>query len=451
LKKLIDNKINGLGERSKNIIRHIGWSILFKLGSIVANFIMVPLAIVYLGIEDYGIWLTLSSALTWFMLFDIGLGNGLRNKFAKAKTLGNHDEAQAFVSTAYYTISAIGVALVLSFWSLNHLVNWGVVFNATPVKAAQLSTLLPIIFGFFGMQLVAKLIVSIYQADQHHSIQNKVQFYGQALSLVGIWLLLKLGENSLLSFGVFYSALPLLVLVALNIIAFNGRYTRYRPKLKLCQKKHLREIAGLGLKFFIVQFAAVVLFSTDNFIITHLFGPEEVVPYNLAFKYFSIVIMAYSILVAPYWSSFTEAYAKNDIDWIRGSVSRIQRIWLIVPLSLFVMVLMANQFYALWVGNEVKVPQLMNLSMAIYVLIITFGTIYVQFINGVGKIGLQFIVSIVVMLLNIPLSIILADHMRLGTPGVIMATSLCLSVPMVLWLIQFNKLIDGTAKGIWNK
>ena len=61
----------------------------------------------------------------------------------------------------------------------------------------------------------------------------------------------------------------------------------------------------------------MVLFSTDNFIISKLFGPEEVVPYNIAFKYFSIITMVYSILLTPYWSSFTEAYTKNDFVWIK--------------------------------------------------------------------------------------------------------------------------------------
>ena len=76
----------------------------YQLGSVLANFMLVSLAISYIGTESYGVWLTISLVIAWFALFDIGLGNGLRNKFAEANALGNDQSAQAFVSTAYFTI-----------------------------------------------------------------------------------------------------------------------------------------------------------------------------------------------------------------------------------------------------------------------------------------------------------------------------------------------------------
>ena len=438
-------------ERSINILRHIGWSMLFKSGSIVSNFMMVPLALSYLGTEDYGIWLTLSSVLTLFMLLDIGLGNGLRNNFSKAIALGKHEEAQAYISTAYISITAISTGLVVSLWFFNYLIDWSIVFNTTSDKSKQFAALMPILFVFFGLQLIVKLIVSISQGDQNHSIQDKVQFFGQVLSLLSVWFLSKFYEKSLFTFSVFYSLIPLLVLVFFNIYLFTGRYKRYRPSINYYNRNYLKRIAGLGVKFFVIQIAAVILFSTDNFIITHLFGPAEVVPYNLAFKYFSVVAMCYSLLMAPYWSAFTEAYAKKDISWIRASVARIQKIWLLVPIVLLILAAKANWFYVFWVGVDVVVPQLMTLSMALYVLLLTFNMIYVQFINGVGKIKLQLIVSVIVIIVNVPLSIFLADYINLGSAGVIVAKSICLLIPMLLWRIQYIRLINGTATGIWNK
>lgn len=436
--------------RSINIVRHISWSVFFKLGSIIANFLMVPLAIKYLGADDYGIWLVLSSMLNWFMLFDIGLGNGLRNKFAEAKALGRHNEAQAFVSTAYYTIAVISTVIVLCMWIINIYVDWASVFNTSQEKSATLSLLLPVVFSFFGLQLVAKLIVSVYQADQYHSINDKVQFFVQLFSLGVIWLLYKVGESSLFLFGAVYSALPIIILVALNIIAFNGRYENYRPIISSCKKCYLKDITGLSFKFFIIQIASVVLFTTDNIILAQLFGPAEVVPYNIAYKYFSILTIGYSVLIVPFWSSFTDAYSKQDMAWIRKTVSIIQKIWIVIPVCTAFMVYLSDWFYRIWVGDTVKVPLSLTLSMALYVLLITFNMIYVNYINGVGKIRLQLVVSVVVMFANIPLSILLADNFGMGASGVILATSICLGIPSLLWWIQYNKLINGTAQGIWS-
>ena len=438
-------------ERTKNIVKHISWSFLYRIGSVIANFILVPLTINYLNSEKYGVWLTLSSFIAWFSIFDIGLGNGLRNKFAEAKALGNNQKAQAMVSTAYYTIGSISLGIFVVFLFLNTYINWTNVFNTSNLLEPELSKLLPIIFSFFALQLVVKLITSIYQADQHHSIQIKIEFFGQLLSLLAIWLITKTTDSSLLIFGTLFSALPVLLLSGLNIFAFRTRFKDFRPRFSLWKKEYLREITGLGFRFFIVQIAALVLFSTDNFIISKLFGPEEVVPYNIAFKYFSIVIMAYTIIITPFWSSFTEAYAKKDYNWIRKSVKNIQKIWMLIPIALGVMIILSNPFYKFWVGDKVEIPMILSISMSIFVALITFNMIYSNFINGVGKIQVQLITSIISMVINIPLSIFFAKYLGWGTSGVILATCFSLLYSVILRPIQYFKLINNTAKGIWNK
>ena len=444
-------KVGVKSNRTINIVNHISWSFFFKIGSIIANFMLVPLTISYLDSENYGVWLTLSSFVSWFSFFDIGLGNGLRNKFAEAKAVGNYEKAQSFVSSAYFTISSISIGLVLIFLLLNFFLDWTSVFNTKLSLKKDLTILLPIIFTFFALQLIVKLVITIYQADLHHSIDTKIQFLGQVLSLLAIWGLTKTEKSSLLIFGSIFSGIPVILLIILNFFAFNTKYKAFKPKFSLWKKSDLKEITGLGFKFFIIQIAAMVLFSTDNFIIIRLFGPEEVVPYNIAFKYFSIVTIVYGILITPFWSSFTEAYVSKDYDWIKKSVSNIQKIWFLIPIILIIMVCISNWFYKLWVGEMVTIPIQLSFSIAFYVALMTYNMIYVNFINGVGKIKLQIITSIISMIINIPLSIFLGKYLGWGSTGVVLATCFSLGYSVILRPIQYHKLINNTAKGIWNK
>ena len=140
----IYNKLGIKSDRTKNIAKHIGWSMFYKIGSIIANFLLVPLTINYLDIENYGIWLTLISFIGWFSFFDIGLGNGLRNKFAEAKSFGNYKDAQAFVSTAYFTIGSISFGMVLVILGINQFTNWAQLFNTNASLQEELSLLLPL-------------------------------------------------------------------------------------------------------------------------------------------------------------------------------------------------------------------------------------------------------------------------------------------------------------------
>lgn len=444
-------KLKIQSSRTKNIKNHVILSFIYKGGSILANFLLVPLTIDYLDTENYGIWLTLTSFIAWFSFFDIGLGNGLRNKFAEARAADDNILARAFVSTGYYTIAIVSLLLFIIFLGINFFIDWTNVFNTSIFFNNELSYLMPIIFGFFCIQLVVKLITAIYLADQHHSVQVKVQFATQVLSLLIVWLLIQTSEGSLLTFGSIIAAVPVIILISLNLFAFTGDYKIFKPKFSLWKKEYLRDIMGIGFNFFIIQIATIVLYSTDSFIIIRLFGPEHVVPYNIAFKYFSIITMVYSMIVVPYWSSFTEAYIKRDYMWIKSSVKNILILWLIIPFSLIFMILIADWFYDLWIGEKVIVMRSLSISMALFVLLNTFIKIFTYFINGVGKIRLQLYVSIFSMIINVPLSVFFAKYLNIGIPGVILASCISLAFFAFIFPVQYYKIVYLKASGIWDK
>ena len=79
----LNSVINKGHKRSVKAKKNILASFLIKGGNIAISLILVPLTIHYVNPTQYGIWLTLSSIIGWFAFFDIGFGNGLRNKFAE--------------------------------------------------------------------------------------------------------------------------------------------------------------------------------------------------------------------------------------------------------------------------------------------------------------------------------------------------------------------------------
>jgi O-antigen/teichoic acid export membrane protein len=447
----IYNKVGIKSDRTKNITKHVLLSFVYKGGSILASFLLVPLTINYLDTENYGIWLTLSSFIAWFSFFDIGLGNGLRNKFAEAKAKGEMTLARGYVSSAYFTIGAVSIGLIVIFTALNFFIDWTKVFNTSPNLQKDLSLLMPIVFGFFCLQLVVKLITTIYTADQHHSMQGKINFFTQIGSLLLIWIMTKTSESSLLIFGVIFSAIPVIILLCFNFFAFNKRYIDFKPSIKHWKKEYLKGIFGLGILFFVVQISGVILYSTDNFIISNLFSPADVVPYNIAYKYISIATMILSIIAAPYWSSITDAYNRHDFEWIQKAMRNFQRITFGFILMVIVMVLSSKFVYQIWIGNKVLIPLSLTVLMSVFFACTIIVTPFTMFLNGTGKIKIQAYQSLIVALINIPLSIFFAISLNLGVNGIILATILCFIPSIFLSYIQYNKIINNKAIGIWNK
>jgi O-antigen/teichoic acid export membrane protein len=113
------------------------------------------------------------------------------------------------------------------------------------------------------------------------------------------------------------------------------------------------------------------------------------------------------------------------------------------------MLIFSNFVYKLWVGKEIVVPLNISIVMAAYVILNAWCGIFSHFFNGVGKIKLQLYCGAFGALVNIPLSLFLGKH--LGIYGVILSTTL-LAVVSAIWSpIQYMKLINNKATGIWNK
>lgn len=450
LHKLYD-KVGINSDRTKNITKHVLVSFIYKGGSILSSFLLVPITMNYLDTESYGLWLILSSFISWFYFFDIGLGNGLRNKFAEAKAKGDMTLARGYVSSAYFTIGTVSAILLIVFLGANFFIDWSKVFNSDARLAMDLSYLMPAVFGLFCVQLVVKLISTIYTADQNHSMQGKINFFTQVISLLVIWLLTFTEKSSLLVFGIVFSALPVLILLGMNFFAFFNTYKHFSPIISLWKKEYLKDIFGLGFKFFIIQMSGIILFSTDNFIITQIYGPEAVVPYNIVYKYFSASTMVLSMVIVPYWSSITEAYIKEDFDWLKRSMKSVLQISLVSLILLLLMLVVASYVYGFWIGDKIRIPFSLSLYTSLYFALNIFCNPFTVLINGTGKITVQLYSLVITAAINIPLSIFLAKNMNFGVSGVILATTICLVPYAILSPIQSFKILNKRAFGIWNK
>ena len=282
-------------------------------------------------------------------------------------------------------------------------------------------------------------------------MQGKIGFFTSLLSLLSIWLITKTSGSSLLLFGIIFSVIPVFILLIANYTAFNNKYKAYKPTYSLWKKEYLKDIFGLGFKFFIIQMSGIVLFSTDNIIISQIYSPEEVVPYSIAYKYFGISNMIISIVFAPYWSAITEAYIKKDFKWIKKSMNNLIKLSIVAIVLLGVMILIAPFVYQFWIGDSVSIPFRLSFFMSVFFMVTISYAPFTYFVNGTGKVRIQLYALLLTAIINIPLSYFLSVNLDLGVSGVIVATIICLIPHTILTPIQYFKIINNRAYGIWNK
>jgi O-antigen/teichoic acid export membrane protein len=440
---------SGRGARSSIILKNTLISFALKGISMLSNFVLVPLTIDYLNPTRYGIWLTISSIVGWMYLFDIGIGNGLRNKLAESLASNDKELSRKYISTSYLIIGIVSIALLLISVILIPLFNWARILNSSEVYAQELMTLTLLVFVFFWIQFTLRLVNMILLADLRTAQNDLIGVVSSVLSLIIIYIVTLYSNGSLLLLGIILSSTPVLVLGVATILLFNKRYKSIRPTYKAVDWNCSKSIMGLGVKFFILQISATIVYQSANIILIQLFGPNSVTEFNIAYKYFSIPLMLYIILIMPLWSAFTDAYAKNDMVWMRTTINTYKLFTVVFSVFVLLMLTISNFSYRIWVGDQIQVSFLLSMSMAIYVILFMWMSLYIYIINGIGKVQLQVYASIVEIIFNIPFSIFLGKIF--GIKGVVFSMILFVLFRCIWAPMQLRRIINNSAQGIWNR
>ena len=448
----IPNYVFKGSSRTKIIKKNILGSFAIKGLSILTSLILVPLTIHLLNQEKYGIWMTIFSIVSWFNMMDIGIGNGFRNKFAEAIAHNNKPLAKEYIQTFYASMGIIALCFLLVFSAINPFLNWHFLLSLPNAFDENISLIVWSVFALFCVQLFIKNISMVLLSLQKTSYSNSLMLWGNIGALILIFILQKFDAISLFSIAMAFMIAPILVFLIASYLIFNGTLKEFKPKLFILpQKKYLNDLVGLGLKFFFIQITTIVMFSSSNVIISHLYGPAEVTPYNVAFRLFSSVQAIFTIIITPFWAAFTEANAKQDFKWIKNSIKKLIALWGLFSLGIIFFCLISPFVLRIWVGNDVIIPLKLSFQFAVLTILMSWTSMFVNYINGIGIIKLQLYIAIFQCLVNIPLAILLANNLGLNSTGIILATNINLLISAILIPIQYKKLINNTAHGIWSK
>lgn len=440
-------------ERSIKAKKNILGGIVIRGLSIAISLIFVPLTINYINTDGYGIWLTLSSIVGWFSFFDIGLNGGLRNKFAEAVAKGENELAQVYVSTIYAILAIIFLGVWLLFLLANQFLDWSAILNVAPEMGPEVSILAVIVFTYFCFQFVLRIITTILIADQQPAKSSLIDLLGQIFSLIFVVILVQTTAGSLIKLGIALCLSPLIVLLAANIFLFKDTYRRYRPQISKVNFSKAKGLFGLGLTFFIIQIAAVIQYQSANIIIAQYFGTTEVTAYNIVYKYFNITNMIFLIFLTPFWSAATEAYIKNDLQWIRSSIKKYNILNIALFLLSVIMLIYAQTIYDLWLGEGTLD---INFSLSFWGFVFfnvgIFGGKYCMFLNGISALRLQFWSSLASPVVYIASTLILIKYYQFGVSSVFIAAVISNFYAYLIAPIQYHQIIiRGSKAKIWHK
>lgn len=451
---LIISKINDLlnsgSDRSRNVKRNAIGSLTIKLLSMVVDFAKVPILLSYLDSERYGIYVTIASIVYWTHNFDFGLGTGLRYKLTTAVSRNDFGYGRRLVSTAYYSMSAIMGGLLLLLLPIIAFLDWNTLLNTDIVANSELIACVSVVLVVFVIQFVLELITYVLQAFQKAALSSLFKPLANLATLIVV-VLLKLFSHDSLLYVCFAMTIPIVVvLLVSNIILYANRCKEVSPILSSYDKTCLRDIYSLGLKFFVSQSANLIVFQSAAFLISHYVNPSEAAAYNTAFTYFGVIVMFNTMMLLPLSAAITDAYVKEDYIWLKNIMKRINKVSMILSVLSLVILVISPVVFHYWLGDKLFISWILRITMSVYFILNIWTTPYSSFISGVGKMQVAMVSAILKMIVYIPIAIYMVK--TFGTPGIMMSIVLVNTLPNnILYTIQYKKIVNKTAAGIWNK
>lgn len=445
---IIKRLFNG-NERSVAVKKNIFYSIIIRFVGIAVSFLIVPLTIGYVSAELYGVWLTLSSIMSWITFMDIGFTQGLKNRLAEAIAVKDWEKGSELVSTTYFLMLVIFIPAGVTLMWMVPMVDWCGLLNVERMYSEDINKVMVVVIGFAALQMIVNVLVSVAAAFQRVALSNSFNVLGSVFSLIAIYILTKTCPPSLFLLSITLCSLPVIVTLVASFILFYNIFNDVAPSFYKINLGLVKDLFSLGYKFFIINIQALVLYQSTNVLISHVSSPLTVTSYNLAYRYLNLAMMIFTIITTPLWPAYTDAYAKGDYDWMNYVRTKMQRIFYASILLSIVMVAVSPLVYNIWVGDKAEVPFIMTLFVAIYVIVYCWLSLNGTLVVGMGKLKVQTLMCIVGMIIHIPISLYISNY--IGAYGVLVSLTIITLVYAIVINKQVNRILSKSAFGFWNE
>lgn len=423
------------GGRSRERYRRAGLATLAAFGArgiqILTSLVTVPLTLHYLGVERYGMWMTISATIAMFSFADLGIGNGLLNAISESHGRGDHDSAAKYVSSAFFTLIGLALVIGLGFAVAYPLVPWARIFNVSSALAASEAG--PAVAVFVGSFLIAMplgVVQRVRMGYQEGFIDSIWAAGGSILAFGAVLLAVRLNA-SLPWLVASMAAAPALVQLVNAGVLFGRKYPWLRPRFAGIDKSAASRVMRTGGYFFILQIAGAVAYQSDSIILAQMLGPAAVTRYAIPMKLFSLTPMILGFAYAALWPAYGEAMTRGDVAWARVTLKRslVVGLGIAVPVSALI-VLVGRPVIAWWVGPDVVPTYLVLVAMGVWASMGAIGGSVASFLNGAGVLRFQAITAILMMVANVVFSIALTR--AVGLSGVVWGSVLSQTIFILL-------------------
>lgn len=288
--------------RANLLFRSIIGSVGGRVAVLIAPFLVMPAMLDYLGVRDFGIWMT-AIAITGFIQFaDLGIGSGLLTRLSAAHARGDMGAFRSYVASSYCALLLVALAVFsIGLISLFYFSN-----TLSPIYSVTLIA--------FAFSIPGSIIHRILYATNRIVLSNVWQVGGALLSVGAAFAAIRTGWSAPAVVFVYIIVGPLTMLIA--TVWTLWREAEKRPKVADIRTWATIDLMGLGWKFFILAILTAASVNADNILIALQLGEAAVTSYAVPARIGTLLMLIAGTIAMPLWTIYGEAITSGHRAWV---------------------------------------------------------------------------------------------------------------------------------------
>jgi O-antigen/teichoic acid export membrane protein len=341
-------------------------------------FFLTPLMLNKLGEEQYSIWLLLSNIILYFSLSNFGLFNAFSVELPKVKE--SKTDTDRLVNTVLFSL--LGIGCLSSFFFILLEVSIHHFFKIHPdfLFITQLSLLF--FFLTFLISLIGGMFDYILISTNHLVSKNLIEI-AKVTCIGGASIVLVVMGKSI----VYISVANFLFTFAFFFITFYTckKVLKYKVNMHMFDLSLLKKLTSPSWHYFIMGIAGMLVFYSDNLLISKLKGVEFVGLYAVTYRLTDVCLKVISRLSATKYPKIITLASEKNYKGLLKLHNRLLMMNLAITLPICgIIFFFGKDILTLWLGNKYVYNVTILRTFAFFTLFMVCAQNTGTFIGGLG-------------------------------------------------------------------
>jgi len=386
-----DETTKHASRRDRSIKLAVLTSFLSKAGTVLLQFVAMPIAARVMSREELGLYTAVSLALATVALLEIGIGPALAHGLSKSRAEEKPEDGSILSSTAFFMMAGLallaGAAFSVLLTNLPLTTLFGEKFEGS--ESAMRPALwvgLGLFLMLFVLNLTDRLREGLLEVDRTNTWGAVGNVIAAVAVAVGVGLF-KIRE-------VWYLVLAIhgAVVVAklCNTATLWKRHPDLIPSPRLVRPGMARHLFGDGLAFSTCcLLTGVVEYNLCGWMVGQVAGPSMIALYGI-FISLMVMQMGFVIMVStPTWPAVAESLARGDLPWARKASRKLYIFGSGFALcSAIGLIAIGSWALEIWLGEKfANTPRALLAAFAFYAVAHIWRHLNHSLMIGVGKVS----------------------------------------------------------------